>query len=442
MKHRMRNTAIALGMILGMASMALGQATSGETSIYNPGPTLPSIEGKFQYSLFASEVAQTGYSNGVTSTTNLGGSLEYASKSVSTPTDVLYSGAYLFTTQPGFGNSTFQGLTISQGLIRGNWALGISDTVSYLPNSPSTGLFGATGTGTIGTQPISGGAIPSQTVLTNYAQRVSNAVSGNVERSLDRLTSISGVGSYSILRFPGDSGAGASGEDSNQISGVVALNRRLDARNTLSGNADYQTYSFNGLYSSQPNLITRGLNVVYERLWTRALTTSVSLGPQWIAGYTLTPLQLQFYPPGTNPVVPGRILLAVSATASYTRGYTSGSLSYSRGVNGGSGSTARRNCGYCFGADPTQYRANWSAAADGTFARTLGITGGTPTETYNFGGQLTRRISLHVSAFVGDTVQHQSLGTSLVGSNVFSGTSNSATIGIRYSPRSTQLSQF
>ncbi len=70
---------MALALILGMGSMAQGQAASGATPEYNPGPTLPMIDGNFQYSLFASEVAQTGYTNGVTSTTNFGGTLEYLS---------------------------------------------------------------------------------------------------------------------------------------------------------------------------------------------------------------------------------------------------------------------------------------------------------------------------------------------------------------------------
>src|SRR5580658_4792507 len=114
----LRSSAMALGMILGMGSMAQGQAASGATPEYNPGPNLPLIEGNFQYSLFASEVAQTGYTNGVSSTTNLGGTAEYLSMSVPHPFNMLYTGGYLFTTQPGVGSSTFQGLSVSQGLVR------------------------------------------------------------------------------------------------------------------------------------------------------------------------------------------------------------------------------------------------------------------------------------------------------------------------------------
>jgi hypothetical protein len=428
---------MGLAVMLGMGSMARGQAVSGATPEYNPGPTLPMIDGNFQYSLFASEVAQTGYTAGVTSTTNFGGTLEYISRSVPHPSTVLYSGGYLFTTQPGIGNSTFQNLSVSQGLVRGGWVLGISDSVSYLPNAPSSGLVGVPGVGGIGLQPITSGNIPSQTVLTNYAQRVSNTVSGNIERSLTRRTSISGVGSYGILRFL-DNG----GEDSSQIYASAAVNRLLDARDTLSANVAYQNFEFSGgIYAPQPTIETRGINIVYERLWSRALSSTVSVGPQWISGYTLTPLQLQPYPPGTNPVVPSRLNVAINASLSYTRRFTVGTLSYTRGVNGGSGVQAGATADTVVGGISTSFGPNWTAAMSAGGARTLGLNGGSPTQTFNAGAQLSRRITRHLSAYVSDTVQYQSLG-SYVGINAFNGTSNAAAIGISYTPRSSRMGQF
>ena len=429
---------MALAIILGAGSMAQGQATpAGGTPEYNPGPTLPRIDGNFQYSLFASQVAQTGFSDGVTSSTNLGGSMEYLSKNATLPFSALYSGGYLFTTQPGVGSSTFQNASVSQGLVRGGWAMGVSDSVSYLPNAPASGLTGVPGAGGIGLQPITGGTIPSQTVLTDYSRRVSNSVSGNIERNINRRTSISGNASYGILRFLDNDG-----ENSDQITGMVSLNRRLDARNTLSANVVYQTYSFTGLYATQPNIETRGINVVYERLWTRALTSAVSIGPQWISGYTLTPLQLEQYPPGTNPVVPSRVDVAVNASLSYTHRYTVSSLSYSRGINNGSGVQAGATADTLTGQIFESFGPNWSGAVSGVVANTTGLVGGsTSTQTFNFGVQVTRRITRHISAYASDSIQHQSVGN-LVGANAFHGTSNSAAIGISWAPRSSRLNPF
>ena len=429
---------MAVAVILGMGSVAQSQAVSGANPEYNPGPTLPMIDGNFQYSLFASEVAQTGYTNGVTSTTNFGGSLEYLTRNESHPFTALYAGGYLFSTQPGIGNSTFQDLSISQGLVKGPWVLGVSDSVSYLPNAPTSGLVGVPGAGGVGQQPITGGNIPSQTVLTNFSQRVSNTASGDLERSITRRTSITGSGSYGILRF-----LDSSGQDSSQVMATVAVNRLLDARNTLSGNFTYQTFTFGAgpNYVAQPTIVTRGINAVYERLWSRAVTLSVAVGPQWIGGYTLTPVQLLAYPPGTNPVVSSRVNVAVNATVSYTRRFTIGTLSYTRGANGGSGVQAGATADTILAQVSTTFGPDWAGAVSVGGASTLGLNGGNPTQTINGAVQLSRRISRHLSAFVSDSIQNQSIGT-YVGANTFNGTANAAAIGISYTPRSSRMSQF
>ena len=259
-----------------------------------------------------------------------------------------------------------------------------------------------------------------------------------MERGIDRLTSISGTGSYGILHFLDSN----QGQDSSQISGMVALNRRLNARNTLSVSAIYEVYDYSGgIYATQPSTEIRGINGIYERLWTRALTTSISVGPQWIGGYTLTPSELQYYPLGTNPVIPGRVTVGVSATASYSHQRTSGGVGYTRGFNGGSGVQPGATADTVFGQISRSFGRDWGGALSGTVARTVGLTGGTATQTYNFSAQLTRRITRHLSAYVSDSVQHQSIG-SLVGSNAFSGLANSASIGISWAPRSTRLNQF
>jgi hypothetical protein len=225
--------------------------------------------------------------------------------------------------------------------------------------------------------------------------------------------------------------------------GTVALNRLLDARSTLSGNFAYQTFSFGGgpLYVASPTIETRGVNVVYERLWSRSLTSSVAVGPQWIGGYTLTPVQLQAYPPGTNPVVSSRVNVAVNATLSYTHRFTSGTLSYTRGANGGSGVQAGATADTILAQISTTFGPDWAGAVSVGGARTLGLNGGNPTQTVNAAVQLSRRISRHLSAYVSDSIQNQSIG-SYVGANAFNGTANAAAIGISYTPRSSRMSQF
>ncbi len=150
----------------------------------------------------------------------------------------------------------------------------------------------------------------------------------------------------------------------------------------MSGNVTYQTYEFSGgLYATQPSIETRGINIVYERLWTRALTSTVSVGPQWIGGYTLTPLQLQAYPPGTNPVVPSRLNVAVNAALSYTHRFTVGSVSYTRGANGGSGVQAGATADTILAQISSTFGPDWAGALSVGGVRTLGLAGGNPTQT-------------------------------------------------------------
>jgi len=185
---------------------------------FNPGPNLPMIDGSFQYSLTASELIQTGLNStsGVTATTNLSGNAEYISPSTVHPTLLLYSGGVLFNSFAGQGTQTYQSLTISQGLVGHGWALGASDTISFLPQSPTTGLSGIPGVGDLGLVPLPDPTLPAQSVLTNYGKRISNTVSGTIERQINGRTSVSGSANYGILRFIGDTSSGTQSLDSNQ----------------------------------------------------------------------------------------------------------------------------------------------------------------------------------------------------------------------------------
>ena len=145
--------------ISGLGRIAHGQAapTASGAPAFNPGPNLPSIQGNFQFALSASEIVQLGVSgySGVASTSSLSGNLEYVSRSVARPFSMFYGGGILYSPQLYGGDpTTFQSLTLSQGFISGGWAMGLSDSASYLPNSPTTGLEGVPGVGDQGIQPI------------------------------------------------------------------------------------------------------------------------------------------------------------------------------------------------------------------------------------------------------------------------------------------------
>jgi hypothetical protein len=88
-----------------------------------------------------------------------------------------------------------------------------------------------------------------------------------------------------------------------------------------------------------------------------------------------------------------------------------------------------------------------------SFTRTSGLllltptTGGPSSEnqatkTFYGGAQITRGFGRSWSGFFNYTAQNQSINTANIGSNAFSGFSQTFGIGVTYAPRSTRLGEF
>jgi hypothetical protein len=401
------------------------------------------LDGVFHYALNASEIAQLGYygPSQTTYSTILSGNAAYTAKSEVRPFNMLFAGGVVLTNQHGQGTTSFWNVAASQGYVTRHWIFNITDSFSFLPQSPTTGLSGIAGVGDLGATPVQGPvAGPAGGVLSTAGNRIANFLTGSVERQIDHATSISGNGSWSVLHFLNQS-ANSGAIDNTSISGTVALNRRLDARSSVSLNAVYSTFTYSGAVSvlNEPDVETRAINLSYQRLLSRTLSVSVSGGPQWVSSSNST-------------LIPSNLNAAGSASLTYSRGLTNASVSYSRGVNGGSGvlpgalsDTVSASLGHSYGR-------NWVASLNAAYAHTAGLsqlaTGipGAPTKAvYDtvFGGvQVTRRISTHFSGYVSYEAQNQSYNFSVPAQNALNGTSQTFGIGITFSPRSTRLGQF
>jgi hypothetical protein len=427
-----------LALIAATASIAWGQAVPASSMSPNVGPGLPSIDGVFHYALSGSELFQTGNGSGLGYSTALSGDASYNSRSVVRPFSMTYAGGLLLGNQYSHGATTYQNLALSQGLVAGAWIFGISDSVSYLPQSPTLGLSGIPGVGDLGSQPIQGPSSgPAGGVLTNNSTNVSNSLSGDVERRLTPLTSISGMGSWSILRFPDGNGL-----ESTQIAAQGALNHRLDARDTISGSGTYSTFSYGS--GIDLSIQTRGGNLAFQRVLSRKLSLSASAGPMWISSSNST-------------LVPSRLTVATDLSLLYSRKVTTASLSYTRGVNGGSGvqpGALSDSVGVMVGRT---YGRDWVASLTGSYTHSGGLVqnaglsglpaaaflyaGGTTNLAYG-GAQVTRRLSDSLSAYASYNLQHQSIDSTLLLQNAYSGFNQTFGIGITFSPRSTRLGQF
>lgn len=435
----MKSCVAALALLAATASVACAQALPASTMSPSVGPSLPSVDGAFHYALRASEMSEFGNEGfGTGNSASFSGDAAYNSTSTAHPFAMIYAGGLLLGNQYGGHVTTFQNLALSQGLVTGRWHLGVSDSVSYLPQTPTLGLSGIPGVGDLGTQsgdgPSSG---PAGGVLTNNSTTVSNALSGSVERELSLRTSISGSGVWSMLRFPkGD------GLENTMFSGDLGLNHRLDARDTISGTAIYSTFSYGG--GIDLSMQTRGINAGFERILSSTLKMSVSAGPTWLSS-------------SNSALIPSRVTVSANANLGYTHGFTMMSLGYSRGVNGGSGVQAGAISDNISASISRTYGRDWSASVSGNYTHSSGLvqnsalTGsltssfaylsGTTNLTYG-GVQVSRRWTDSLSAFATYNIQHQSIDDTLTSQHAFSGLTQTLGVGISFSPHSTSFGQF
>lgn len=427
----------ALVLLSASAPFVCAQAVPASTMSPSVGPGLPSFDGIFHYALRASDIVEFGDDrSGTGNSAVLSGDAAYNSTSVVHPFSMVYAGGIILGNQYGSRATFFQNLALSQGLVVGLWHFGISDSVSYLPQTPTLGLSGVPGVGDLGSQPVQNPSSgPAGGVLTNNATNVSNSLTGNAERELTPLTSVSGSGSWSILRFPDGNGL-----ENTRYSADLGLNHRLDVRDTISGSALYSTYSYGG--GIDLTMRTVAFNGSFERALSPTLAMSLSAGPEWISS-------------SNSEVLPSRLTYDANLGLTYSRAVTHASLSYVHGANGGSGVQTGALSDNVSASVGRSYGPDWNASLTGNYTRTTGLlqegalvnsttfpyASGTTNLTYG-GAQVSRRLTDSLSAFASYTLQHQSVDNSLSSQNAFSGMTQTFGFGISFSPRSTSLGQF
>jgi len=394
------------------------------------GFSLPSVEGTLTYSLSASESFLSGYDNGWNYSTALSGSLGYLSSSPDKPFSLVYSGGYLYSSVSGYpSSSTFQNLAASQVVTTKNWNFVIDDAVSYLPESPTTGLSGIPGVGDIGVDPVQIGDQPTQSILTNYATRIGNGLNGSVTRKLTRSWSINGSGSWQILHFLNNEGI-----DSTMASGSVGPSYRIDARSSVSADVIY-TYTDNKYLGHSYPFESEGVTLQYQRQLTRFFSMNVSAGPQRTFGTG-----------ASATLIPSEITPVASATLSYSRRTTTASISYSRATNAGSGVVYGALTNSIGGTVREQFSRNWQGALTASYSQNQSLTtiAGLNEDyraTYG-GGQVSRRLGRSFSGYFSYTAVTQNQSNVVVVQPAYSGLSQTFSVGITYSPGAQHLGHF
>ena len=394
-------------MLLLLCPIALCQVEPAAT-----GPSLPLPGGNFDYSIRYAQTAEFGRSLGNWQTGVISGSLNYSSGRERFPFNMEYGGGYNFSIAgPSYGQGLFQHLALMQGVTGRKWNLSMSNDVLYSPEAPTLGFSGIPGIG----EPVTSPTPPtvSQSILALNTHIVDNTSMANIGRPLNYAWGMDMGGSYTLLRFPDGNGldtgtAGASG----------GLHYRMSARDSLVGNYRFSKFTYPAFgfsFFSQSGMFG------FSRLWSRRLSTSISMGPEWTSSSDAS-------------LVPSSNGFAMNAQASYQAGYNNLEISYVRGINSGGG--------YLIGSEINTAQAGYSrqlgkAATLGlnaSYARFAGLVNNGVTTSWVGGTQATRRLGPFLSLFANYSVINQSTSSQLPG-NPLGQAVQILGFGIGYSPR-------
>ena len=431
----LRTSFIAMLCVAAVGATAEGQATPTATASAPYSPfALPTIGGELRYALTASESIVGGYNGtggnkGVSAYTNFSGDLAYLSHNPNHQFSAVYAGGYLVG-NGSFPSYFYQSLSLSQGYHTKNYNFLVADTINYLPQTPIGSLSGIPGAGDQGIPPVVVSSSPSLGILTTYATRVSNNLSGTVSRNLTVGTSLSLTGSDTIERYTGTS-TGFQGINNNSQSGSGTVQHRINERMSVGGQYIYTHSNFSsGLLATMNGngFHTQSALGIFNRELSPRLNLALAAGPQWVQS-------------GSNlGIVRGT---STNVTASASLGYQArsynASLSYNRGINNGNG--------VVFGSRQDSVIGNIARP----FARIyyvgalIGWNHSTQLQNStlaNFnsqgvvaGGQLSVQVARSVSAFGSYTVQRQLFGGYAPAGIAFNGLTQYGTIGVTYSPK-------
>ena len=407
---------------------ALAQSLPATVGSAPPSGSAPStgfgaqpLAGSFNYSLNASELISTGYfGSGTALTTNLSGSAVYQSRSDSHPFDMVYTGGVLIENS-GQPTTTYQSLTLSQSLRTKNWNFNVQDSVSYLPESPVSGLSGIPGVGDLGISPVTVGPQAGIGILTTYGPRVSNTVTGTASRYITPHLSAQASGYQDVQDFIGDNSNQALNNTGEGAS--AGLTYRFDQRNSLYGNYNYSRFSFGTTYGS---FISQGVTVGYARQWTRRFSTSAYVGPQFESS--------------SSGLFASTAQVAAGATASYLGRNTFYTLNFSRGTNNGSGVIPGSFSNQVSAGVSRIFHRVYNVAGNLGYAKVSSLPGFQEfvysSQGVTASGQIARALGRRFYGYASYTVEEQSFGqVTGPATNAFNGVYQIFAVGVSYSPR-------
>jgi hypothetical protein len=248
---------------------------------------------------------------------------------------------------------------------------------------------------------------------------VNNVATGEVGLSLNYATTLSVGGTSQLLRFPDGNGMDTSATTAN-----LGLTRRLDARDSLTGQYAFSRFNYGGTTFI---LETNTALIDFHRAWSRHLITDTSAGPQWVNS------------PG-SAALPSSTKISANAAVNYQFRFGTTNVSYSHQTNSGAGYLLGATADSVNAGLSREFGKNTSLGVSGSYKRNTGLVnneviGG------KFGGvQATRRLGRYLSLFANYTAIDQSSSfSSSLQANVLNQLEQVISFGIGYSPRATHI---
>lgn len=229
-----------------------------------------------------------------------------------------------FSSESGKGSTIVQSLDFAETIHWGRWSQMFGDQFTYLPAS-SFGFAGLGGLNNLGVNLGSVGStpgfrqdiVPSQSIMTNGADRIGNAVVSQTTYGLGYRSSLTFVGAYGTLDFL-DNGL----QSSSSVSAIAGYNYLLSPLNAMS-----VSYGFGRLMlsNSRQRMDNHTVQLSFARRITGRLSFQVGAGPD--VRIFRSPLA----GPGTV------VSLALSSGLNYQLRQVGTGFDYSHSLTGGSG---------------------------------------------------------------------------------------------------------
>jgi hypothetical protein len=420
--------ALAIAFMFSIAAHAqiMPQAT---------GPGIPGgvrVGGILSYDLRFAQNASFGGGLGDWETATASGDLRYSNGSHRRPFSLGYSAGYTIPESgPDYGTGIFQVVTLSQGFTKEKWNFGFNDSMSFLPEAPTTGFEGvadsSSGSGSSAPAPP-----PDQTILTTSGEVIDNNAGAQATYKFNKKMSLNAGVNFSEFRS-----IGAVGFNSDGMSIHAGFNDRISARNSTGASYSFSHFSFpgTGVYFD-----SNGISGTISHTFNKRLSVSGSVGPSFI----VTNANENVNPGGavtasSTGTTTSKAAYNAAASVSYTARKTGYHVSYDHGTSDGAGFLLGAQFDTVDAGASRRVGQKGNAGLSFGYRRTSDLlaTGGQSYSGIFGGAQYSRKLTESVSAFVGYTVTTQTTQnvSNPASSNILSGLFQSISAGIGFSPK-------